>query len=259
MRGKFIINRQLLYDDIWLCEKFSRGQAWIDLIGLANFKDTTLIKRGIKLSLKRGSIGWSEDRLANRWQWSRGKVRRFIQQLAIENLIVIEQQNNKLTTIISIVNYDSLQRFSTTNDTANSTLNDTTNGISNDTTNSTVIIKETKETTFNKEEKGSDRTPTVLKKQFLEFVFLTDNEYQKLVIQYGEQDTQKMIDKLNAQKGATGKKYKSDYHAIGYWVKDWLNEEKGKESRAAKFGEKQPKIPPKTDTTQPDYTVTSFY
>ena len=110
-----------------------------------------------------------------------------------------------------------------------------------------------------KEEKGSDPTPTVLKKQFLEFVFLTDNEHQKLVTQYGEQDTQKMIEKLNAYKGTYGKKTKSDFHAIGYWVKEWLKEEKDKESRAAKIGEKQPQIPPQIPKVEPDYSKTSFY
>ena len=56
------------------------------------------------------------------------------------------------------------------------------------------------------------------KVQFAEYVSMTNAEYEKLVSTYGEANTARMIEKLDNYKGATGKKYKSDYRAILNWV-----------------------------------------
>ena len=57
-------------------------------------------------------------------------------------------------------------------------------------------------------------------------VKLTEKEYNSLVVKYGNTNTQKFIEKLENYKGATGKKYKSDYKAILSWVVDAID--KGK-------------------------------
>jgi len=57
-------------------------------------------------------------------------------------------------------------------------------------------------------------------------VKLTKKEYNSLVAKYGNTNTQKFIEKLENYKGATGKKYKSDYKAILSWVVDAID--KGK-------------------------------
>lgn len=56
------------------------------------------------------------------------------------------------------------------------------------------------------------------KKAYAEFVSMTREEYEKLVNQYGERDTQKMISILNNYKGAHGRTYTSDYYAILKWA-----------------------------------------
>lgn len=53
---------------------------------------------------------------------------------------------------------------------------------------------------------------------YADFVSMLPEEYQKLIDKYGETNTKKFIDKLNAFKGSNGKKYKSDYLAILNWV-----------------------------------------
>lgn len=58
------------------------------------------------------------------------------------------------------------------------------------------------------------------KVQFAENVSMTNAEYKNLVSTYGEANTARMIEKLDNYKGATGKKYKSDYRAILNWVAD---------------------------------------
>jgi hypothetical protein len=52
---------------------------------------------------------------------------------------------------------------------------------------------------------------------YREFVFLTDEEYQKLVESFGDKETSEYIDRLNDYIGSTGKKYKSHYHTILNW------------------------------------------
>lgn len=63
-------------------------------------------------------------------------------------------------------------------------------------------------------------------------VSMKRSEYRALVSKYGEKDTKAMIEKLDAYKAATGKKYASDYSAILSWVVTWLNEEKQRRKKA---------------------------
>ena len=108
-QGWFSVYRSLLSSPLWLSEKFTRGQAWIDLIGLANHTDGFIRVRDVKVPLARGHLGWSQTKLAESWGWSRNKVRSFLSEL--ENEHQIEQQNNSVTTIISITNYDFYQKI----------------------------------------------------------------------------------------------------------------------------------------------------
>jgi hypothetical protein len=57
------------------------------------------------------------------------------------------------------------------------------------------------------------------KKQYLEKVFLTDEEYEKLLELYKSQENlDKGLEKLNNYIRRSGKKYDSDYHAMNDWV-----------------------------------------
>ena len=75
----FTIDRKLLEDELWLSEPFTKGQAWLDLIGRASYKDTE--------ELKRGEIITTERELASRWHWQPSKVHRFLGWLEGEGMI----------------------------------------------------------------------------------------------------------------------------------------------------------------------------
>lgn len=105
--GWIKIHRQIVENDIWLCEPFSRGQAWVDLIILANHKETFFYKRGNKVTVLRGQVGRSEVELADRWRWSRTKVRKFLEDLEKEQQIKIIK--SPITQVLTIVNYDVYQ------------------------------------------------------------------------------------------------------------------------------------------------------
>jgi len=75
-------------------------------------------------------------------------------------------------------------------------------------------------TNTNTKTRTQKEAPQSEKVQFAENVSMTNAEYEKLVSTYGEANTLRMIEKLDNYKGATGKKYKSDYRAILNWVAD---------------------------------------
>lgn len=108
MKGWVKLHRKLSDSPIWFCEKFTRGQAWVDLILLANHQDSYFYKRGVKIDVKRGQVGRSEVELSDRWKWSRSKVRKFLNDLEKEQQI--KQHKTNVTQLISILNYDNYQQ-----------------------------------------------------------------------------------------------------------------------------------------------------
>ena len=106
-RGWVKIYRKIQDNPLWNEKPFSRGQAWIDLLLLANHKDNYIIARGIKVDIKRGQVGWSEVKLSDRWGWSRSKLRTFLKLLESEQQII--QQKNNVSLLITIENYQNHQ------------------------------------------------------------------------------------------------------------------------------------------------------
>jgi hypothetical protein len=74
---------------------------------LANHKDGFIYVRGNRVDILRGQVGWSQLGLSKRWKWSRGKVKRFLNELEIDQQIV--QQNNNVSSLITIINYKEYQ------------------------------------------------------------------------------------------------------------------------------------------------------
>lgn len=113
--GYVKLYRSIQDSELWGAEPFTKAQAWIDLIFLANYKDSMFFKRGIEVNVPRGSLAWGEIALAKKWAWSKNKVRRFLEWL--ETKQQIEQQKSHVITVIKIVNYEGYQGNGTTNDT----------------------------------------------------------------------------------------------------------------------------------------------
>ena len=107
MEGWIAIYRKLATNDLWLKQKFTKGQAWVDLIILANHKNGIIEKRGQEIKIERGQVGWSELALSIRWKWSRNKTTRFLNWLENEKQII--QHRTRVTTLITVVNYDKYQ------------------------------------------------------------------------------------------------------------------------------------------------------
>ena len=113
--GWIKLYRQMQDSELYFSEKFTKTQAWIDLLLLANHEDRMFFLRGNEIQVKRGFIGFSEEHLAKRWKWSRMKVRRFRDWL--ETRQQIKQHRSKILSQIEIVNYNEFQQNETSDET----------------------------------------------------------------------------------------------------------------------------------------------
>ncbi len=118
MSGWIKLHRKITENPLYFSEPFNRSMAWIDMLLIANHSDNYFFKRGIRVEVKTGQIGYDLDSLAKRWKWSRGKVERFILMLENDNQVV--RQKTNVTTLISIVNYKEYQCDGKPNDKPNS-------------------------------------------------------------------------------------------------------------------------------------------
>ncbi|MGB0581574.1 MAG: hypothetical protein ACPGVU_17895 [Limisphaerales bacterium] len=105
--GWFAVNRHLLNHPLWLEEKFTKGQAWIDLIGLAAHEPTKVVKQNSVVYLERGQVAISKTGLEERWGWGKGGAERYLRRLQNEERIRV--RSNTVYTLISVVNYDRYQ------------------------------------------------------------------------------------------------------------------------------------------------------
>lgn len=120
----FKVYRSLLDDPLWLSEPFTYGQAWVDLIGLANFADKDKFYRGQYQRVKRGQVVTSQQALAERWSWGRRKVSTFLRNLESAKMCTVTV--TPYGTTITIEKYafyqDARTAKSTTDSTAKSTI-----------------------------------------------------------------------------------------------------------------------------------------
>lgn len=88
---------------LWEDKPYARGQAWIDLLMMANFADSKTIRFGQIQIVKRGQILTSEQALADKWGWNRRKVQRFLERLEADEMLT--RKGTAQGTTLSIVNY----------------------------------------------------------------------------------------------------------------------------------------------------------
>ena len=82
--GWIKLQRSLLESALWNTnEPFSKRCAYIDLLLRANYKEKTMILKHTNqpFIVPEGALATSFGKLAQRWAWSIGKVRRFLIQL----------------------------------------------------------------------------------------------------------------------------------------------------------------------------------
>lgn len=127
MTGWISLHRQL--QDHWLwkdSEPFDKRSAWVDLLLLANHDDAKIPYKGKIVTCRRGEVNRSILWLADRWGWSRNKVRRFLELLKSDNMIELSTTTHETT--ITIVNYSFFQDPRPTKRATNDTTDGATGG-----------------------------------------------------------------------------------------------------------------------------------
>lgn len=110
MTGWISLHRSI--ENHWLYEedrKFSKFEAWIDLLLMVNHKDNKTIMDGNLVTVKRGQRITSLRKLGDRWKWSLTKVDSFLRLLEQDKMIVVKKDTKK--TLVTIVNYDVYQNI----------------------------------------------------------------------------------------------------------------------------------------------------
>lgn len=86
---------------------FSKFEAWNDILLTVNYTDAKTIIKGSIYEVKRGQSILSLDSWSKRWNWDKSKVRRFLNTLQLDNMIVIK--SDTVTTQLTVCNYESYQ------------------------------------------------------------------------------------------------------------------------------------------------------
>lgn len=107
MNGYIKLYRTIMENPIWADKPFSKGQAWVDLLMLANWNESKALVGNHVVTLNRGDVGRSQQYLADRWGWSRKKVALFLKFMEKEQMVAIKGTTKGTT--LSIENYSKYQ------------------------------------------------------------------------------------------------------------------------------------------------------
>lgn len=107
MSGWISLDRAITKHWLWQNEKFTKGQAWIDLLLTAAHTPNKKLIKGTLIQIARGEQIRSQVTLAKVWNWDRKTVSRFLKLLEKDGMITT--RSDHLTSYISICNYDSFQ------------------------------------------------------------------------------------------------------------------------------------------------------
>lgn len=195
-------------------EPFDRRSAWIDILMLANREDRQTVVGGNTVTIKAGQRITSVRRLAERWNWSVNKVRRYLATLEREGMIHKESDNH--STLLTVVNYEVYQGQCNTDEYTDGTQ------VNTQTEHERIHTRHTNKKERSKEEEN--------KRIYGEYrhVRLTDDEHQKLISDFGETDTREAIRFLDEYIEMKGYKVKSHYLAMRKWVYRAIKEDRAK-------------------------------
>lgn len=217
--GWIPLHRSIQECVLWESEDpFDIRSAWIDLLLLANHEDKRVVFDGKAITIGAGQRVTSLYYLANRWHWSRGRVRRYLDLLENEGMITRISDNRKTT--ITIVNYRVYNDMRTTDDTTDGTTHDTTHRPTRepthrptDGTQTTMITMINNDKNDNNDNNDNKKRKSAPRSAYGEYkhVKLTEEEFNRLCNDYGETDTLKAIKILDEYCQESGKTYK-DYN-----------------------------------------------
>jgi hypothetical protein len=109
--GWIKLHRSLAKHPLWLKEPFTIGQAWADLLMLANYHDSTVFVGHKVMTIHRGQVFTSLERLGTRWRRDRKTVRRWLGAYGSDGMLdrATAYGADGGYTLLTIRNYDAYQ------------------------------------------------------------------------------------------------------------------------------------------------------
>lgn len=130
-KGWIKLYRQSEENPLYFSEPFDRWHAWQDLLLIVNHERKQFISKGQLITLEPGQTVTSDRILAQRWHWSREKVRRFLKLLNDTSMCTIKRTTNG--TILTVINWAKFQGTQTTDETTDETTGKTTDETTDET------------------------------------------------------------------------------------------------------------------------------
>lgn len=127
-KGWIKLFRKILDNIIWKSpEPYDRRSAWVELILLANHEPNEFLNsKGKPIKVDTGQCFTSIDMLANKFHWSKNKVRRYLRLL--DELDMCHSCGTTDGTLLTLVNYRVYQGERHTGGTTDGTPNETPDG-----------------------------------------------------------------------------------------------------------------------------------
>jgi len=199
-------------------------KVWVWCLLKASHKEHEQLVGLQKVILKPGQFVFGRDKAAAELKLHPSSLYRYVKKLESSERLVI-QPNNKFS-IVTIENWAFYQGEGDQPEQQNE------QQMNNKRTTNEQQMNTNKNVKNVKNEKNKDlNPPTPLKQKFkyAEFVSLDNDEYSSLVAKLGSEERfNRCVEILDNYKGASGKRYKSDYRAILNWVIARLEEEENK-------------------------------
>ncbi len=104
VNGYILLFKQIQDNPLWSDRPFARGQAWIDLLLLANFATGKIFTKGTLIEVERGQVFRTVKFLSDRWGWSIKKTKNFLKLLENEKMVTLKGMPQG--TLITIEKYD---------------------------------------------------------------------------------------------------------------------------------------------------------
>ncbi len=208
MSGWVKIHRKILENPV-VFKDSDHLAIWIYLLVNATHKDIPVMFKGKKIMLTPGQLLTGRKSISSELSVSESKVHRVL--MLFESEQQIEQQTSNKNRIISILNW---HKYQTDEQQDEIQMN-----------NKRTTDEQQVNTNKNyKNLRSKEKDLKDIKRVYSENVQLTEIEYQKLVDEHGQDFADECVSTLCNYKGASGKKYKSDYKAILTWVIDKVKE-----------------------------------
>lgn len=220
-RGWISLHRKVQSHWLWDDKPFSKGQAWIDMLLLANHSDKKFLLGNELVEVKSGSFITSELKLMDRWGWGKAKTRNFLKLLENDGMIVKISDRKKTT--INIVNYSDYTVLKTTDrpqadheQTASRPPADTNNNYNNDNNdyNNVVVGEDFSSPDYNDPDDQLDycnKNKTVM---------LSENQIEDLLEKMELHAFDEYVNRLDNYITSTGAYIKNHYETILKWYNE---------------------------------------